>query len=188
LERDLGGDNCHNIDRILRVPFTTNVADSKKLAKSRKDAVPELSQTVFSTAIDRSDTRPLDDNEFALVCGLPFSVARRAASTEVGGGSRNEKQIGINTDLVRAGVDDQLHYRMMWDKVRFPFLFDAIHFTPKGGARPKAAEYAERQIIKAKTFAEKERMKSEARVAKLARCGPEKRPEVLVDQSSTISE
>jgi hypothetical protein len=215
LEKDLGGDNCHNIDRVLRVPFTVNVADCKKLDKGRTDAVAyakwderdrpgysidafkkaevaaprneppttatELAKLASSTAIDLSDTRPLDDGEFKFMCGLPFNVAQRAACTEIRDGSRNEKQIGINTDLVRAGVDDQLPYRIMWDKVHFPFLFDAIHFTPKGGARPKAAEYAERQIIKAKTFAEKERMKSEARVAKLTRCGPENRPEVWVD-------
>ena len=35
LERLFGGDNCHNIDRLLRLPFTTNRPDAKKIAKGR---------------------------------------------------------------------------------------------------------------------------------------------------------
>jgi hypothetical protein len=42
LERELGGDHCHNIDRILRVPYTVNVADTKKLHKGRHDAVATI--------------------------------------------------------------------------------------------------------------------------------------------------
>jgi hypothetical protein len=26
LERELGGDTCHNIDRMLRIPYTANLA------------------------------------------------------------------------------------------------------------------------------------------------------------------
>jgi hypothetical protein len=39
IERDLGGDSCSNLDRILRIPGTINVADEKKRRKGRVDAL-----------------------------------------------------------------------------------------------------------------------------------------------------
>ena len=36
LELLFGGDNCHNVDRILRLPGTINIPDAKKLKKGRK--------------------------------------------------------------------------------------------------------------------------------------------------------
>ena len=38
LERELGGDHCHNIDRIMRVPGTINVPDERKRKKGRRVA------------------------------------------------------------------------------------------------------------------------------------------------------
>lgn len=42
LERMLGGDNCHNVDRVMRLPGTINVPDAKKLAKGRKPALAQV--------------------------------------------------------------------------------------------------------------------------------------------------
>ncbi len=36
LERDLDGDHCHDVSRIMRAPFTTNIPDTKKRAKGRQ--------------------------------------------------------------------------------------------------------------------------------------------------------
>jgi hypothetical protein len=36
LAHDLGGDNCHNIDRVARLPGTINVPNAKKRAKGRR--------------------------------------------------------------------------------------------------------------------------------------------------------
>lgn len=36
LAQVFGGDHCHNIDRIMRLPGTINVPDAKKIAKGRK--------------------------------------------------------------------------------------------------------------------------------------------------------
>jgi hypothetical protein len=36
LAHDLGGDNCHNIDRVARLPGTANIPNAGKLAKGRR--------------------------------------------------------------------------------------------------------------------------------------------------------
>ncbi len=38
----LGGDNCHNVDRIMRLPGTVNRPDRRKRTKGRKDALASL--------------------------------------------------------------------------------------------------------------------------------------------------
>lgn len=42
LEILYGADNCHNIDRIMRLPGTLNIPDAKKLKKGRKIELAEL--------------------------------------------------------------------------------------------------------------------------------------------------
>lgn len=39
IERDLNGDHCHNLDRIMRVPGTVNIPKEDKIAKGRKPAM-----------------------------------------------------------------------------------------------------------------------------------------------------
>lgn len=69
LEKALGGDNCHNIDRIMRVPDTWNIPDKRKRAKGRTAVlarVIEFDETrVYS--IDRFNkftekTSPVENN------------------------------------------------------------------------------------------------------------------------------
>lgn len=41
IERALGGDNCHDVSRIMRVPGSVNVPDAKKLKKGRVAALAQ---------------------------------------------------------------------------------------------------------------------------------------------------
>lgn len=56
IANDLGGDNCHNIDRIMRVPGTINVPNKNKRSSGRTDTlayiVPELTDWLRIYAID----------------------------------------------------------------------------------------------------------------------------------------
>lgn len=55
ISKALGGDNCHNIDRIMRLPGTVNLPNAKKRKAGRK---PELARVVKA---DWSLTYSLDD-------------------------------------------------------------------------------------------------------------------------------
>ncbi len=55
ISKALGGDNCHNIDRIMRLPGTVNLPNAKKKKAGRK---PELARIVKA---DWSLTYSLDD-------------------------------------------------------------------------------------------------------------------------------
>ncbi len=63
IEIKLGGDNCHNIDRIMRLPGTVNVPNEKKRSKGR---VPALAAVVD---VDWSRIYSLDQFEAAPAMG-----------------------------------------------------------------------------------------------------------------------
>lgn len=42
LEQIFGGDHCHNVDRIMRLPGTVNIPDAKKIKKGRKKELAKL--------------------------------------------------------------------------------------------------------------------------------------------------
>jgi hypothetical protein len=48
-ERELGGDACHNIDRLMRLPGTINIPNAKKQKKGRVKALAEI--------VSQNDTR-----------------------------------------------------------------------------------------------------------------------------------
>lgn len=76
LEIVLGGDNCHNVDRILRLPGTTNWPNAKKRAKGR---VPVLAELVYVSERSYPLTR--------FVAAAPVQ-SRGGGDTSTGGGVR----------------------------------------------------------------------------------------------------
>jgi len=69
LEWVFGADACHNIDRVLRLPFTMNIPGAAKRAKGRSEAMATLLKGGFDVRYPLSDFRkasgaiskPLDD-------------------------------------------------------------------------------------------------------------------------------
>lgn len=96
LARELGGDNCHNIDRIMRLPGTVNWPDAKKREKGRTARVAK----VLFLAQGEERIEPLHN----------FTAAQRVQQEGgVGGGggaqvvlSGNLKPINVMTDLPEA--------------------------------------------------------------------------------------
>lgn len=58
LEKDLGGDHCWNIDRIMRVPGTVNLPDAKKRAKGREPRLAQVVQAHWDRLYEPSDFEP----------------------------------------------------------------------------------------------------------------------------------
>jgi P4 family phage/plasmid primase-like protien len=72
LEHLLGGDSCHNIDRIMRLPGTINVPTKKKLEGGRKPALAIVVEADWSRDYDLSAFTPAQ----------PSAQATQPATTE----------------------------------------------------------------------------------------------------------
>lgn len=98
LERSYGADNCHNVDRIMRLPGTINVPDAKKLKKGRK---PALAQVV-----------EFNDNTYPLSAFTPAPKVQEDASAGFSGKtvlvSGNVQQLDSIDDLDQWEVPDWL--------------------------------------------------------------------------------
>lgn len=70
IERLLGGDHCHDVSRIMRVPGTINLPDAKKIKKGR---VPALAQEV-----EWHDDRVYDIKQFVKAPMVQSGVATGA--------------------------------------------------------------------------------------------------------------
>ncbi|MGK8641114.1 VapE domain-containing protein [Brucella anthropi] len=60
LAKALGGDNCHNIDRIMRLPSTVNIPNAKKQMNGRKPTLAYVVKADWSLTYSLDDF-PLDD-------------------------------------------------------------------------------------------------------------------------------
>jgi hypothetical protein len=82
LERIFEGDNCHNVDRIMRLPGTVNIPDAKKLKKGRKATLAVVKGFAADVAYD------LDK----FVKANPVQLANEPG--RAGGSTKDEIKIG----------------------------------------------------------------------------------------------
>lgn len=170
LETLLGGDACHNCDRIMRLPGTINRPNKKKRAAGRE---PRLARTA-----ERHDDRVYGLGEFTpaprvqaedggisaptvKISGnlprlkdldeLPEAVTNRTRMLIVQGddpddqlrySSRSEVTFAVCCELVRAGCDDDTIAAVLLD----PDFGISAHTL----AQKRSTEYAARQIERAR--------------------------------------
>ena len=85
LEQIFGGDSCHNVDRIMRVPGTLNIPDAKKRKKGRVEELAKLLEfndksyelTDFKKAQGVQVSGPSrDGGEYGVQVNVPGNVER----------------------------------------------------------------------------------------------------------------
>ncbi|MBR0940245.1 hypothetical protein [Bradyrhizobium liaoningense] len=104
LEQAFQGDNCHNIDRIMRLPGTINIPDERKRLKGRRPALARV--VTFDTS-----------RAYPLTAFTPAAPTRSDQSAALGrpGQSNNSVKIGGNvrrivesSELDEWGVPDRV--------------------------------------------------------------------------------
>lgn len=172
LEILFGGDNCHNVDRIMRLPGTVNRPDPKKRAKGRVEALARLVSVTPETHNLKTFTKaPLVQGREApgfsgrtvevsgnvarlsSVDELPEGVSDKAKVVIVQGhdpdepnrfpGSRSEWLFFACCEMVRGGCSDDVIYSVITD----PDFGISESVLDKG---PGSDRYALRQIERAR--------------------------------------
>jgi len=167
---DLGGDKCHNIDRIMRLPGTINVPNTKKRAAGRTPAlacvVTRLTDWGRRYPIDTFTELPPDpppsvpvkltnipiavDLEAlpAGVTDLTKTLIRLGDDPEKPSGcsgsryrSRSEVVFRVACDLVRAGVENEAIASIL--------LCKDYSISASVREKPNPTRYAERQVASA---------------------------------------
>lgn len=172
LELLFHADPCHNIDRIMRLPGTLNVPDTKKLKKGRAVALARLVQYLDGasyplskfTAAPRLQMKGARTGAPVKLSGnlpridldtLPEKVSQKAKVIIIHGTdpddplrfpSRSEALFYICCELARAEVPDDTIAAIIMDR--------DLAISASVLEKPRAAEYAARQIQRAKEEAE----------------------------------
>lgn len=130
LERLFGADNCHNIDRIMRLPGTVNIPDAKKRRRGRKPALAELIEYNEDAVYELSAFTKAQQVQSSAVSGLQ-GTSTAAISVEVGGNIRRldsveelgEWDVPDRVQAIIVQGDDELNPKK-GDNSRSAWLFD----------------------------------------------------------------
>lgn len=63
MEQTFGGDNCHNVDRIMRLPYSINLPDKKKRDKGRVAAMAKVVEVHSELVYPLGDFKPAPEIE-----------------------------------------------------------------------------------------------------------------------------
>lgn len=167
LELIFGADNCHNIDRIMRLPGTVNIPDEKKLKKGRIPTLSYLvaehtdwsrvydlenfqtpknieSKSVPSICLDGIEPNAVQSLDALQNWHVPQAILDLIANgREEHHKSRSEPVFRVACELVRLGVPDASILGIFLNR-QFKISESILE---KGG---KAEDYARRQVERAK--------------------------------------
>lgn len=129
LELLFGADNCHNIDRIMRLPGTVNIPDAKKLKKGRTPTLAELVEFHDDRVYPLGKFTPAPALQLADEKG--FSQAKQTVQI-----SGNIERVADVSELDQWSVPDRVKVILVQgrhpdetkkgDNSRSAWLFDAI--------------------------------------------------------------
>lgn len=170
LEILLGGDHCHNLDRIMRLPGTINVPNDKKIAAGRRPALAsavELTDRVYGLAhflpaprVQTGNGKGAHAGAKPLALGnlqpvsmeeLPEQVTQRTRTLIIQGddpedqtkySSRSEVVWAVLCSLVRAGCKPEMIASILLD----PDYGISEHVRKQ----PRPQAYVERQLHRAR--------------------------------------
>lgn len=118
LEIILGGDACHNVDRIMRLPGTMNIPDAKKIAKGRVPAQAEV--LVYRP----ENVYPIDDFVQAPAVQMPGA---------------NLGYVEVPTNVPRLGNVNELDKWKVPDRVKVVIVQGHDPDAPKEGDNSRSA-------------------------------------------------
>ena len=126
LERLLGGDNCHNIDRIARLPGTVNIPDAKKMKKGRV--------RVTATTMVMTDVR------YPLTKFAPApAVQMQGPDSFGGGGGVGAVQVKVSGNIPRLDSVEELNQWDVPDRVKVIVVQGRHPEEPKQGDNSRSA-------------------------------------------------
>lgn len=160
----LGGDNCHNIDRIMRLPGTVNVPNAKKMAKGRVPALAAVVEADWErtyTIADFTPAQAASDSPRKAQVSMPeclpvvdvamLPVSERCKAIILKGfdpeepqkhPSRSEWLFSICCEMARKNVADE--------KILAVITNPANGISASVLDKPKPTVYAAKQVEKAK--------------------------------------
>lgn len=121
LEILFGADNCHNIDRVMRLPGTVNIPDARKRKKGRQEVVAELVE--------------FNDNSYPLSMFKPAPELQSGAAPLRGTGIT----VDVPSDIERVDDVSELDTWDVPDRVKVIMVQGRHPDLPKDGDNSRSA-------------------------------------------------
>ena len=126
LEQIFGGDHCHNVDRIMRLPGTINVPDAKKLKKGRKEELASILQ------FEKKNVYGIDKFRKA-------TAVQVGSGSSIGGGSDYGAKVNIPGNVEKVQDLSELDKWDVPDRVKIIIAQGQHPDQPKEGDNSRSA-------------------------------------------------